>query len=329
MHIFGKLNPLHPQTTLTNFKFPSRQHGSNEIDIRGRPTLQSTLLKHPRKATVVEPLLPVEFIDCEWCAEAFPSVAKAIEHKFRKHRYDSTNYFCKVCGKLFPIKITLNQHMENEHKTAIESKAQELYKCPLCNVEFQTESAITFHMNSTHIMEKRILMPTECPPPSKKIKYNGSSEYNSCYYCHLCGSEYVLKYSLRKHIEEAHTEAERNAIPTDGIIKCTTCDAIFYNKKAYEVHNIYHKPDDYYCISEEQRQQIVSRVDQDFDVRRVPINLDTFIPAVQMLKKEEPILRKVKILKKGSKRVLNVAATIDAVATGGNDSGDKESVAVD
>lgn len=277
-------------------------------------------MKHPRPKTI-EPSAIVEFIDCEWCPEAFPSIAKAIEHKFRKHRYDSTNYFCKICGKLFPIKITLNQHMESEHKNQDYIKVQELFKCPLCNVEFQTESAIAFHMNSTHIMEKRLLMPTECPPPSKKIKYNGSAEYISCYYCHLCGSEYVLKYSLRKHIEEAHTELERNAIPADGIIKCTTCDAIFYNKKAYEVHNFYHKPDDYYCTSEEQRQQIVSRVDQDFDMRRVPINLDTFIPAVQLLKKEKPILRKVIFKKKSKVDILKSAAVtvIDGVAKGNVD----------
>lgn len=211
--------------------------------------------------------------------------------------------------------------MESEHKNPVDVKIQELFKCPLCNVEFQTESAISFHMNSTHIMEKRLLMPTECPPPSKKIKYNGSAEYISCYYCHLCGSEYVLKYSLRKHIEETHTELERNALPAEGIIKCTTCDAIFYNKKAYEVHNIYHKPDDYYCTSEEQRQQIVSRVDQDFDMRRVPINLDTFIPAVQLIKKEQPILRKVKFLKKKSKAdiLVSATATIEGVATGNID----------
>ncbi|KAJ8884245.1 hypothetical protein PR048_016102 [Dryococelus australis] len=37
------------------------------------------------------------------------------------------------------------------------------------------------------------------------------------------------------------------------MIKCTTCDALFYNKKAYDNHNMYHKPEDLYVTSEEQR----------------------------------------------------------------------------
>lgn len=46
---------------------------------------------------------------------------------------------------------------------------------------------------------------------------------------------------------------EKTAIPSEGIIKCRACEAIFYNYKAYNVHNIHHKPDDLYVTSEEQR----------------------------------------------------------------------------
>lgn len=46
-----------------------------------------------------------DLIQCEWCNEVFVNISKAIEHKFRKHRYESTNYFCSDCGKLFPLKV--------------------------------------------------------------------------------------------------------------------------------------------------------------------------------------------------------------------------------
>lgn len=47
-----------------------------------------------------------DLIKCEWCSEvSFVTISKAIEHKFRKHRYESTNYFCSDCGKLFPLKV--------------------------------------------------------------------------------------------------------------------------------------------------------------------------------------------------------------------------------
>jgi len=64
-------------------------------------------------------------------------------------------------------------------------------------------------------------------------------------------------------------------------MKCTTCDALFYNKKAYDNHNMYHKPDDLYVTSEEQRLQTVSRVDQDFDIRRVIQPVDKYMAKVR------------------------------------------------
>lgn len=102
--------------------------------------------------------------------------------------------------------------------------------------------------------------------------------------------------NFQKHLNDHHTEAEKNAISETGIIKCKACEAIFYNARAYDTHNIHHKADDLYVVSEEQRfilyviwvwftihwfvsifvslknnrQKIVTRVDQDFDIRRVP-----------------------------------------------------------
>ncbi len=58
---------------------------------------------------------------------------------------------------------------------------------------------------------------------------------------------------LQKHLDMCHTVEEKTATPTEGIIKCRACEAIFYNCKAYTVHNIHHKPDDLYVTSEEQR----------------------------------------------------------------------------
>lgn len=55
----------------------------------------------------------------------------------------------------------------------------------------------------------------------------------------------------------------------DNLIKCTVCSAFFWNKKAYTAHNTYHNPDDLYVTSEEQRLQTITKIDQDFDIRRV------------------------------------------------------------
>lgn len=239
--------------------------------------LESTPLKHTLKQATA-----FELVECEWCPEAFQNISKAIEHKFRKHRYESTNYFCVYCGKLFPLKVALDQHMLTEHKNK-ELNSAKITKldfiCKLCSIGFQTQNALSFHEKCVHTTEKRLLTPTICPPPSKKIKLNNSDEMISVYYCHLCGSEYMVKFNLRKHLEIHHTAKERENVPEDGIIVCKTCEAIFYSKKAYTAHNIHHRPDDLYVTSEEQRQKVVARVDQDFDIRRVPLNVERYLPS--------------------------------------------------
>lgn len=44
------------------------------------------------------------------------------------------------------------------------------------------------------------------------------------------------------------------------------------------MHNSYHQPDDLYVTSEEQRLQTVTKVDQDFDIRRVEGVADKYVP---------------------------------------------------
>ena len=54
--------------------------------------------------------------------------------------------------------------------------------------------------------------PKFCPPPSMKIDVSQSGEMRSCYYCHLCGTEYTVKYNLVRHLA-AHDKTERDAVP--------------------------------------------------------------------------------------------------------------------
>jgi len=70
------------------------------------------------------------------------------------------------------------------------------------------------------------------------------------------------------------------------LIKCTVCAALFYNKRAYNIHNTYHHPDDLYVTSEEQRTQMVTRIDQDFDVRRVQSMADRYVSRSNVIKRK-------------------------------------------
>lgn len=231
-----------------NLNLVCSTHDLNKFDV-----------KNIRPSLLPPPILPL-LIECEWCTEVFPTISKAIQHKFRKHKHESTNYFCKQCGKLFPLNCALEQHMLADHPTIVTNNSlvatnaeNELFICIYCKETFATAAAVDFHENGAHQIQRSLLSTTVLPPPSKKIRLNNLSEISSLYYCHLCGCEYMLKYNLRKHLESCHTLLEKTTVPENGIIRCKACEAIFYNDRAYLAHNVHHKPDDLYVTSEEQR----------------------------------------------------------------------------
>ncbi|XP_043282303.1 gastrula zinc finger protein XlCGF26.1-like [Venturia canescens] len=242
-----------------------RKHANNEIDNNGR-----------MKKVVPKP--KAEF-ECDVCDKLFTSITETIRHRFKMHP-DSPKFYCCFCGKQFPLKIHRDKHMETHdpHEANIEPHK----KCLECDGLFYNEKAFDFHHRSVHKRIVQMLQPIPTPPPSNKIKVNSMNDALSVYYCHLCGVEYVIKFNLQQHLERVHTQAERDAVPED-LIKCTMCSALFCSKRAYETHNSYHKPNDLYVTSEQQRLQTVTKVDQDFDIRRV--TAEKFPPRVNESKR--------------------------------------------
>ena len=118
--------------------------------------------------------------------------------------------------------------------------------------------AIKYHIRSSHQRVTALINPTATFGPSKKIKMNISGEPNSVFYCHLCGHEYMVKFNLQKHLEANHTAEERNG-PPEQLIKCKLCEAMFYNKKAWDSHNLLHTPTDLYINNEADRKLAVAR----------------------------------------------------------------------
>ncbi|KAL1140840.1 hypothetical protein AAG570_000768 [Ranatra chinensis] len=212
---------------------------------------------------------------CDVCGEAFTCNTKAIQHKFRKHPFHAAKHYCPQCGMQFPLKGHRDKHLKEEHET--DHVPKNPYPCYQCGAIFYTKRAHEYHDKSAHHRVVTLYKQIETPPPSKKIRYNNAGDPQSVYYCHLCGFEYIVKFNLQKHLEGQHSRQERSAVPPD-LYKCNTCDALFYNQKAYHNHNMYHRPDDLYVTSEQQRLQTVTRVDQDFDIRRVLPATEKYVP---------------------------------------------------
>jgi len=228
-------------------------------------------------------------VKCDVCDEACDTVTQAIQHKFKQHPDAQLKHHCEFCGKQFPLVICREIHIKTEHKN--QQKSKQRYKCKQCLAEFNSVEAVKFHVQSSHKRVSTIITPISTMPPSKKIKISNSGDQNSVYYCHLCGMEYMIKFNLQKHLQQNHTDLERNNRPPD-IVKCSLCDAMFFNKKAYEAHNLCHTPEDLYIESEQDRKQAVTRVDCDFDLNRVPTLFDTIgkpkRPRVQRIRGTSP-----------------------------------------
>ncbi|XP_071645321.1 zinc finger and BTB domain-containing protein 41 isoform X1 [Temnothorax longispinosus] len=244
-----------------------RKHANKEIDMRGLPM---------RSRTKVD-------TQCDICNKSFDSIPATIRHRFKIHSNSSTKFYCSYCGMQFPLKNHRDNHQMSHDAT--ESENKDLHrKCEECNVIFYNEKALNYHHRSFHKRMVYMFQPIATPPPSNKIKLNSMNDALSVYYCHLCGVEYVVKFNLQQHLEKMHTEKERESMPED-LIKCTVCAALFCNKKAYNVHNNYHQPDDLYVTSEQQRMQTVTKIDQDFDIRRVESTAEKYIPRSNLFKR--------------------------------------------
>ncbi|XP_043510347.1 zinc finger protein 33B-like isoform X2 [Frieseomelitta varia] len=237
-----------------------RKHANKEIDTRGRPVKTSKN----------------DDTQCDVCGQAFNSISATIRHRFKVHPNSPTKFYCHYCGMQFPLKTHRDNHQASHDSSESERKEQHK-KCEDCDVMFYNEKALDYHYRSIHKRMVHLFQPIATPPPSNKIKVNSMNDALSVYYCHLCGAEYIIKFNLQRHLERAHTQEEREAVPED-LIKCTVCAALFCSKRAYEVHNSYHQPDDLYVTSEEQRLQTVTKVDQDFDIRRVEGVADKYVP---------------------------------------------------
>lgn len=259
-----------------------RRHANGEIDIKGMLKLKQKQPENKvdRKAEGKTKLSEgnqlrarFETAVCDICNEVFRSTSSAITHKFRKHPESVEKHYCPHCGMMFPIKANRDKHMSSHGTSA---KPNQVFPCLPCKVAFYNEQARSFHIESAHKGAIRLVNPIQTPAPSLKIVVNNAGEAHSIYYCHLCGCEYQVKYNLQKHLISRHTEEERNATP-QAVVQCSMCSALFYSERAYAAHSLHHRQSDLYATSETMRQQVVQRIDQDFDLRRVPTPLEKIV----------------------------------------------------
>ncbi|KAK8749991.1 hypothetical protein OTU49_015171, partial [Cherax quadricarinatus] len=126
--------------------------------------------------------------------------------------------------------------------SATNSKKGHTAVCDVCGENFHTVSLAISHKFRKH--------------PESVIKH----------YCPHCGMMFPIKLNRDKHLLTHPGTAPKQLFP------CLTCGVAFYNQRARKFH----------MTSAHKGQQVVHRIDQDFDQRRVPSTLERYLSASAM-----------------------------------------------
>lgn len=122
----------------------------------------------------------------------------------------STKAKCDQCQAEFCTQADYNEHLlrvfhlDEEVTSFSSAKIDELFKCPICEVQLLNQQGLSQHIGKQH---------------TKKAK--GS-------YCPLCRKKFKHKYAVRFHVKQVHAQATR--------VVCPHCGCSIYNKYMLRTH---------------------------------------------------------------------------------------------
>ena len=124
----------------------------------------------------------------------------------------SVSFGCKVCRKVFPRKLYLNQHMKKHHPGAsmaslTMSSATMSYVCHVCGKHFQQKQYLYVHMKQ-HLQPKSFA-------------------------CSVCDKKFTYKCNLKNHLT-THSEEKP--------FQCDICLKLFRRKEVLASHRLVHNP---------------------------------------------------------------------------------------
>ena len=140
---------------------------------------------------------PYQCGECE-CYYGDSQSLKIHMKKHNKEGEESQKHTCEACGKSYPTKGKLNEHLE---------KHQDI-RCQYCNSSFaynRTKAAHELESCPDHPgasgmkqkKKKKDKEPKGEPPVAEK-----------CWHCHLCAADYGTCRNLKKHLNTHHGGAE-------------------------------------------------------------------------------------------------------------------------
>ena len=147
---------------------------------------------------------------CKICQKEFAQYGPLSIHKRRKHT-DTEPQDCQECGKTYPSKLHLKDHIKITHNALLK-------ECPICHKVLASTSLLSH--KKTHLIEK----------PHK---------------CNICGKAMADKHNLKTHIKRAHLHIKDNLKEQ---VKCDECGTMVKNLKLH-LKILHQQKDKYACTS--------------------------------------------------------------------------------
>ncbi|OXU21388.1 hypothetical protein TSAR_006575 [Trichomalopsis sarcophagae] len=184
---------------------------------------------------------------CIICGSLYKDLKRFYTHY---HKHGSDEYTCKICGKLFTRKWSLQLH------AAVHTDAKP-YNCDQCDKLFKTMNALRDHKKK-HLSDKPLHTCDHCGKSfrSKFIleshkRIHTGEEY---FICNLCSKSFTSKSLLIYHMS-IHNYKEN--------IKCRFCNKLVHTEKLSEhlsIHTFEKKP--FKCEFCEKRYRFPSQLKQ-------------------------------------------------------------------
>ena len=189
-----------------------KERAKNQCTICGKLFYQPCKLKeHMEKAH-----LKSKIHECKDCGAKFETFGKYHYHMTNFHSKEQ--FICEECGKNFPNKLRLTEHMT--------SHLDRTHVCEDCGLSFKTEKALQQHKLSHS--EKSF----KCTVPGCNKEFSGKAGVRSHiknihlkkenFTCDQCPKEFKQRTTLRNHINIHHLGL--NDVGKNKMHRCQFCD---------------------------------------------------------------------------------------------------------
>jgi len=143
---------------------------------------------------------------CNICGMAYRNRASLYNHRTDKHSENGKKtHECKVCGRQFLMKSSLQQHIFLETHVTDEQKLPKLYTCEICEKQFGAVACLTKHKKVMHT-EKALSCeycgkPFACQSNLRQHRWTHTGKRPSC---GMCGLIFRSQKKLTEHMTQAH-----------------------------------------------------------------------------------------------------------------------------